>query len=84
MKHAVILSILLVFVSGLPALIGRGISAPVINDTVDPALTITAPAGGEAWYIGDTNDITWIATDTNILPNSISIGGVTQHHRKHR
>ena len=73
MQKAALLCILLVFVSGLPALVGYGDSAPVINDTVDPALTITAPNGGEAWYIGDTNDITWIATDTNILPNSISI-----------
>lgn len=73
MKPAVILCILLVFTSGLSALVGYGTSAPVINDTVDPALTITAPNGGEAWYIGDANDITWIATDTNILSNSVSI-----------
>lgn len=73
MKPAAMLCILLLFVSGLPALVGYGTSAPVVLDTVDPALTITAPAGGEAWYIGDTNDITWTATDTNILPNSVSI-----------
>ena len=73
MKPAILLCILFLFVSGLPALVGYGTSAAVIFDTVDPALTITAPAGGEAWYIGDTNDITWTATDTNILPNSINI-----------
>ncbi|MGB4310203.1 MAG: hypothetical protein WBI94_07980 [Candidatus Cloacimonadaceae bacterium] len=73
MKPAVLLCILFLFVSGLPALTGYGTSAAVINDTVDPALTITAPAGGEAWYIGDTNDITWSATDTNILSNSVNI-----------
>jgi len=73
MKPAVLLCILFLFVSGLPALVGYGTSAPVINDTVDPDLTITAPNGGEAWYIGDTHDITWTATDTNILPNSVNI-----------
>jgi hypothetical protein len=35
-------------------------------DTVDPELTLIAPNGGEAWYIGDTNDILWTASDANL------------------
>ncbi|HNQ43532.1 MAG TPA: Ser-Thr-rich GPI-anchored membrane family protein, partial [Candidatus Cloacimonadota bacterium] len=34
-------------------------------------LSILSPNGGEAWYIGDTNDITWTASDTNLSPNSV-------------
>jgi len=73
MKTAILLCILFMFGSGLMALTGYGTTAPVINDTVDPTLSITAPNGGEAWYIGDTRDITWSATDTNILPGSVNI-----------
>ncbi len=71
MKTAMLISILLIFVSGLPALTGYGTSAPVLNDTVDPALSILSPTGGETWYIGDNHDITWTATDTNLSPNSV-------------
>jgi len=71
MKTAMLLCILFMFGSGLMALTGYGTTAPVINDTVDPTLSIIAPNGGEAWYIGDTRDITWTASDTNLSPNSI-------------
>ncbi len=73
MKTPLLLSIMFMFGSGLLALTGYGTTAPVINDTVDPSLSILAPNGGEAWYIGDTRDITWSATDTNILSNSVNI-----------
>jgi len=71
MKTALLFSILYVFGTGLLALTGYGTSAPVINDTVDPSLSLIAPNGGENWYIGDTNDILWNATDTNLDPNSV-------------
>jgi hypothetical protein len=74
MKTAMLLCILFMFGSGLMALTGYGTTAPVINDTVDPTLSINAPNGGEAWYIGDTQDITWSATDTNILPIALISG----------
>ena len=73
MKRAILLCVLFMFGSGLMALTGFGTSAPVINDTVDPTLSITSPNGGEAWYIGDTNDIIWTAEDTNLTPNTINI-----------
>ncbi len=65
MKTAMLLCILFMFGSGLPALTGYGTTAPVINDTVNPSLSILSPNGGETWYIGDTNDIIWTASDTN-------------------
>ncbi|MDD2297622.1 MAG: formylglycine-generating enzyme family protein [Sphaerochaetaceae bacterium] len=43
MKTAMLFCILFMFGSGLMALTGYGTSAPVINDTVDPILYITAP-----------------------------------------
>lgn len=83
MKTAMLLCILFLFGSGLMALTGYGTTAPVINDTVDPTLSITAPNGGEAWCIGDTRDITWNASDTNILSNSVylwySLNGGTDY-----
>ncbi|MBP7117538.1 MAG: hypothetical protein KBB33_04295 [Candidatus Cloacimonetes bacterium] len=48
MKTAMLFCILFMFGSGLMALTGYGTTAPVINDTVDPTLSITAPNGGEA------------------------------------
>jgi hypothetical protein len=40
-------------------------------DTVMPELHLTSPVGNEIWYIGDTENITWTATDTNLDNNSI-------------
>ncbi len=83
MKTVVLFCILLMFGSGLLALSGYGTSAPVFNDTVDPTLSIIAPNGGEAWYIGDTNDILWNAMDTNLIHNSVylwySLNGGTDY-----
>jgi len=73
MKTAMLFCILFMFGSGLMALTGYGTTALVINDTVDPSLSILAPNGGEAWYIGDTRDIIWTVSDTNILSNSVNI-----------
>ncbi len=83
MKTAMLIGILFSLTTVLLALSGYGTSAPVVNDTVDPSLSILAPNGGEAWYIGDTNDITWTASDTNIIPNSVylwySLNGGTDY-----
>ncbi len=46
-------------------------SAQFTMDTVPPEISIIAPNGGEVWYIGDTNDILWTATDTNLTPDTI-------------
>ncbi|MDZ4121310.1 MAG: Ser-Thr-rich GPI-anchored membrane family protein, partial [Candidatus Cloacimonadaceae bacterium] len=71
MKTAMLIGIMFSLTTALLALTGYGTSAPVVNDTVDPSLSILSPNGGEAWYLGDTNDITWTASDTNLSPNSI-------------
>jgi M6 family metalloprotease-like protein len=41
-------------------------------DTTDPAVAVTSPNGGETWYVGDTEDVTWTATDANGV-DSVSI-----------
>ncbi len=56
--------------SGL-ALISSTNSSLFTLDTVNPEINLIAPNGGEEWYIGDTNNILWTATDTNLTPNSI-------------
>lgn len=43
-----------------------------ILDTEPADVTITSPNGGEYWEIGDTHQVTWIATD-NISVDSLSI-----------
>ncbi len=50
-------------------------------DTTPPVVTVTSPNGGESWNVGDSNDITWTATDAGGV-DSVSIyystdGGVT-------
>jgi len=83
MKTAMLIGILFSLTTALLALSGYGTSAPVVNDTVDPSLSILSPNGGEAWYIGDTNDIIWTASDTNLSPNSVylwySLNGGTNY-----
>jgi hypothetical protein len=83
MKSAIML---LIFCAGLGfayGLIGSGETDYITMDTQPPDLELLSPNGGEDWYIGDTNDILWTATDTNLEPESIylwySLGGSTQY-----
>lgn len=71
MKTAMLIGITFFITVGLMALTGYGTSAPVMNDTIDPTLILSSPNGGEIWYIGDTNDILWSASDTNLEANCI-------------
>jgi hypothetical protein len=43
-------------------------------DTVDPQVQLISPNGGENWYIGDTRNIEWIASDGNLIGDSIHLG----------
>lgn len=83
MKQAVWLYLIIVFMTTCYGLIGSGESEYFSMDTVAPDLVLTSPTGGEAWYIGDTNDITWTATDSNLNPNSVylwySLNGGAQY-----
>jgi len=57
----------------LSALSGYGDSPDFGLDTIAPELTIISPNGGEIWYIGDTCDIEWIVTDTNLGAEAIDL-----------
>ncbi len=46
-------------------------SAVFTLDTVAPSLELSAPNGGEEWYLGDTNDVLWTATDSNLIHDSV-------------
>jgi len=37
------------------------------DDEVDPTVTVSAPNGGELWYVGEEYDITWEATDDDSI-----------------
>jgi hypothetical protein len=65
--------LLLLFSTSVFALIGEAETEIFTIDTVDPTLTLIAPNGGEAWYIGDTNDVLWQAEDTNLETTPITI-----------
>lgn len=72
MKQLLLLSCLLfVFTSSVFALGSYTDSEPVSLDTVPPRLQLSSPAGGEAWYIGDTREITWTANDPNLIDDSV-------------
>jgi hypothetical protein len=73
MKTAMLLCILFMFGSGLLALSSTTNTAIFSLDTVDPDITIHSPNGGEEWYIGDTNDILWSITESNLAPNSVNL-----------
>jgi hypothetical protein len=51
-------------------------------DTQPPVVSVTSPAGGEAWGAGTLHAITWTATD-NVVVNTVDLalstdGGVTR------
>jgi len=48
-------------------------STTIYVDGTNPAVTVIDPDGGEYLKGGQSSDITWSATDTNIDPNSIKI-----------
>ncbi|MCB5261972.1 MAG: hypothetical protein LHW64_05045 [Candidatus Cloacimonetes bacterium] len=73
MRKALLASLLCMLLTGALALSSYGTSVPMANDTVDPSLSILSPNGGEAWYIGDTKDILWEASDPNLLNNSVNL-----------
>jgi hypothetical protein len=50
----------------------QAVLAVMVNDTIPPEVTVTAPNGGEVWTAGQTYAITWNATD-DMGVNSIDI-----------
>ena len=65
MRMAVLLAVYSLALSSAFALAGFGVFGPVSLDTVNPALSLTAPNGGESWRAGSTKNIRWIASDNH-------------------
>ncbi len=42
-------------------------------DTINPTADLLTPNGGEAWYIGVSNDITWSASDNHLISLPIKL-----------
>ncbi len=84
MKTLVFTYCFVMFTIGILALSSYTDSGLVTLDTVPPELELISPIGGEAWYIGDTNDILWTATDFSPADNPVSLfyslsGGTIYH-----
>lgn len=73
MKRTVLLSLLMITAGIVFALSSYTDSDLVSLDTVPPLLELLSPNGGEAWYIGDTRDIIWTASDLNLDSNSVNL-----------
>ena len=63
---------------------GGGTSSPVYltvggtPDTQAPVATVTSPTGGESWAVGSTHNVTWTATDNNVVASvdlALSVDG---------
>jgi len=73
MKIAILAGLLIFMVSNIIAISSYTDSGLVSLDTNPPELQLLSPNGGETWYIGDTNDITWTASDWSLNPNSAQL-----------
>lgn len=71
-KLLIALTLLLLGVSA-QAIFSTTNSAVFTLDTKAPTLALISPNGGEEWYLGDTNNILWNATDNNLANNSVYI-----------
>lgn len=73
MKIVMLAALLFLMISSVFGLGSYTDSGAVPLDTVAPELQLISPNGGEIWYIGDTRDITWTASDPNLNPNSVNL-----------
>ena len=65
--------LLLCLAGGVFALASHTDSDLLTLDTVAPAVELLSPLGGEEWYIGDTHDILWTASDFSLPANPVSL-----------
>lgn len=69
-----LLYMLMAFVClGMYGLSGFGDSGTLTLDNVPPYIILISPNGGEEWYFGQTENILWQASDTNVAQNSVCI-----------
>jgi hypothetical protein len=71
-KEISVVSLFLCF-SAMFAYTGAGLSPSLVYDTLDPSVTLLTPQPGEIWYVGQTRYITWTASDTNLVADSILV-----------
>lgn len=73
MKKAVIFTLLMSILTLCSGLSSHNDSPDYVMDMVDPLLELSSPNGGESYYSGETVNILWAATDTNLGPESIEL-----------
>lgn len=73
MKKLILALALLSFCIAVMAISSTTNSATFTLDTTAPTLELNSPNGGEEWYLSDTNNILWTATDTNLIDESVQL-----------
>lgn len=73
MKKVLMFVVLMGILTLCSGLSSYGNSPDFEMDTVAPQLELISPNGGESWYIGDTRNILWTASDTNLDPAGIDL-----------
>jgi len=73
MIRLIVSALFLCLAGGILALASYTDSDLLTLDTIAPEVELLSPAGGEAWYIGDTHDIVWTASDFSLPANPISL-----------
>jgi hypothetical protein len=73
MKKALLVGMLFSVIFICHGLSSYGDTPDFVLDTIAPQVQLLTPNGGENWYIGDTQDILWEASDTNLLPEGITL-----------
>lgn len=73
MKILIITAFLMFLTGGILALASYTDTDLLTLDTIAPELTLLSPAGGEAWYIGDSHPILWTASDFSLPANPVSL-----------
>lgn len=73
MKTLIVSAFLVLMAGGILALASYTDSGLLSLDTVAPEVELLSPAGGEEWYMGDTHDIIWTASDFSLPANPVSL-----------
>jgi len=73
MHKLLLIAMIALLSSRSPALVSHADSEDFAMDTIDPLVELLSPQGGEEWFIGESKNILWSATDHNFPAHPISL-----------
>ena len=73
MHRLLLIAMIALLSSRSPALVSHADSEDFAMDTIDPLVELLSPQGGEEWFIGESKNILWSATDHNFPAHPISL-----------